>query len=142
MYPLLMICLIFMYPLFMICLIVMFSYILFGWSVQSVLSGRQVWAAWSQESDQGSCLQLQDQPGELAWCTQGDQEYEDTYLFKDLCNILQDKIQGIGIHSIDKHWFYFADDKQVIFSNTRRGRIKKTLLSLKKIHLIKKIFNI
>ena len=32
----------------------------------------------------------------------GIKKYEDTYLFEDLCNILQDKIQGIGIHSIDK----------------------------------------
>ncbi len=27
-------------------------------------------------------------------------KYENTFLFEDLCNILQDKVQGIGIHSI------------------------------------------
>ena len=30
----------------------------------------------------------------------GIKKYEDTYLFEDLCNILQDKVQGNGIHSI------------------------------------------
>ena len=136
----------------MICLIVTFICILSWWSVWSLCS------AISSMDDLFNLYYLGDKfelcgarnlikevvssfkINQENWLDvlKGVKKYEDNYLFEDLCNILQDKIQGIGIYSIDKHWFYFADDKQVIFSNTRRGRIKKTLLSLKKFTWLKK----
>ena len=74
----------------------------------------------------------------------GIKKYESTFLFEDLCNILQDKVQGIGVHfDFTLYLFYLSVGRQLILNVTRRGETKKTLLSFKKNSPdLKKIFNI